>query len=184
MVSLTGDRKSKTVLHEIYFWTNSIKDWNKILYDDKLKGIIIESLRYLVGKNLIVVYAFVIMPNHVHIIWKMLKENGLELPIASFSKYTSHQFLANLKMNEPQIVHRLFVNESDRDFRIWNRDPLAVLMDSRKKIEQKIEYIHNNPIAEKWSLVSDPVDYYWSSAKFYETGIDHFGFLTHYMDEF
>jgi putative transposase len=33
-------------------------------------------------------------------------------------------------------------------------------------------------------LCSDPLKYYYSSAKFYETGIDDFGFLKHIMDVF
>ena len=34
------------------------------------------------------------------------------------------------------------------------------------------------------NLAEDPEEYYLSSAKFYEKGIDDFGFLTHYMDKF
>ena len=42
--------------------------------------------------------------------------------------------------------------------------------------EKKIDYIHYNPTAEHWKLCNEPVDYKYSSAKFYETGIDEFGF--------
>ncbi len=183
-LSITGDRKSKTILNETYFWTNSIKDWNEILWDDKFKNIIIQSLKHLTKKGMIKVYAFVIMPNHIHLIWKMLRENGDELPISSFSKYTAHQLLQKLKSNESKVLNRFVVNECDREHRIWHRDPLAVLMDSREKVEQKIRYIHDNPLGEKWNLVKYPEDYYWSSASFYETGKDNFGFLTHYREEF
>jgi hypothetical protein len=57
-------------------------------------------------------------------------------------------------------------------------------MDSKKKFEQKLDYIHNNPLQEKWNLAKSPEEYKWSSASFYHTGIDPFGILTHYMERF
>jgi hypothetical protein len=49
-------------------------------------------------------------------------------------------------------------------------------------LEQKLEYIHNNPVAEKWAMCKLPEDYRWSSARFYLKGVDEFGFLTHYKE--
>jgi len=43
---------------------------------------------------------------------------------------------------------------------------------------QKLDYIHYNPV--KAGLCPLPEEYYYSSAKFYEYGIDDFGMLTHY----
>jgi len=45
---------------------------------------------------------------------------------------------------------------------------------------QKLEYIHRNPV--KAGICEFPEDYKYSSAKFYLTGIDDFGFLTHLND--
>ena len=47
---------------------------------------------------------------------------------------------------------------------------------------QKMAYIHNNPLQEKWSMAEFPEDYEYSLAGFYETGIDKFGFLEHIAD--
>ena len=57
-------------------------------------------------------------------------------------------------------------------------------MDSKEKLEQKLDYTHLNPLQEKWNLVTKPEDYFWSSAKFYEKGVDEFGILTDYRDRF
>jgi putative transposase len=67
------------------------------------------------------------------------------------------------------------VNGKDRSYRIWQRDPLAVCMDSKWKVEQKLDYIHNNPLNEKGYLSQTPETYSWSSACIYESGIDQFG---------
>ena len=135
-------------------------------------------------RELVVIYGFVIMPNHLHLIWEMKKMNGKEMPCASFNKITAHSITNDLKINHPKVLSHFKVDEKERIHRIWQRDPLAILMDSREKLEQKLDYIHLNPLNERWNLVDAPENYYWSSAKFYETGIDDFGFLTHYMDRF
>jgi putative transposase len=75
------------------------------------------------------------------------------------------------------------VEKKDRKIQIWQRNPLAVEMYSRKVIEQKLDYIHNNPVQGKWMLVNSPIDYYFSSASFYEMGDKKYSFLTHYMED-
>jgi len=42
---------------------------------------------------------------------------------------------------------------------------------------KKLDYIHFNPVSGKWNLAKDDMDYHFSSARFYETGVDDFGFL-------
>ena len=56
--------------------------------------------------------------------------------------------------------------------------PLGIPLSTIKILEQKLEYIHNSPVVEKWALCSVPEDYRWSSARFYLSGIDEFGFPT------
>ena len=63
-------RKSYTAVNKIYFWTATIYKWMPLLESDLNKQIIIDSLKYLSDKELITVYAFVIMPNHFHLIWQ------------------------------------------------------------------------------------------------------------------
>ena len=67
---LTKLRKSYTAINKIYFWTATIHKWMPLLESDLYKQIIVDSLKYLSDKGLITVYAFVIMPNHIHLIWQ------------------------------------------------------------------------------------------------------------------
>ena len=39
-------------------------------------------------------------------------------------------------------------------------------------VENVLEYIHHNPVSGKWSLVKDFVDFPYSSAAFYELGVE------------
>lgn len=193
-------RKSTMLLNEVYFWTDTIKNWNNLLYDDNFKLIIINQLQWLINHQKINLYGFVIMPNHIHLLWEMKDMNGKEKPYASFNKWTSSQFLKRIRSamvcrgnamvcrgtdhGQTTNISKFIERTTERNHRFWIRDPLAVLMNSKAKFEQKLNYIHLNPLQPKWNLVKQPEHYKWSSAKFYECGIDEFGILTHYMDRF
>ena len=177
-------RKSIMNIDEVYFWTNTIKDWKHLLENDSFKGIIMDQLLWLKERNKVAVYGFVIMPNHMHIIWEMLDMNGKEKPYASFNKWTSSQFLKKLRVSNPEKITQHIERSADRNHRCWQRDALAIPMNSKLVVEQKLEYIHSNPLQGHWSLVSSPEDYKWSSAGFYQTGQDDFNLLTHYMNRF
>ena len=69
-----------------------------------------------------------------------------------------------------------------RKHQFWKRDALPIELYSNTVFEQKLDYIHTNPVKEKWNLADKPSSYKYSSAKFYETGIDEFGFLKHYSE--
>ncbi len=177
-----GIRNSKMFLNEIYFWTDTIKDWKDLLKDDLYKTIILDCWRELVKRKKITIYGFVIMPNHLHILWEMMEMNGKEMPYASFNKFTSHQFLETLRIKDTSSLSDYIENDLERKHRFWQRDPLAVCMDSKETSEQKLDYTHSNPLQEHWNLASRPEDYKWSSARFYETGIDEFGLLNSIYD--
>jgi len=100
-------RKSYIELDRIYFWTATINNWYKLLEQDSLKQIIIDSLWYLHLNNKIEVYGFVIMPNHIHLIWKIKALNGKEMPQGSLLKHTAHLFKKHLQTNNPLLLEFL-----------------------------------------------------------------------------
>jgi len=177
-------RKSFLEYNKTYFWTCTIKDWKKLLGSDLYKEIVINTLKKLVKQGLIEIYGFVIMPNHIHLILKLIKPNGKEKPSSSFLKETAHELRKDLIRCRPEALKYFRVFEADRSYRIWQRDSLAIETFSKWVLEQKLNYIHNNPLQERWNLAKDPVDYRWSSATFYERGFDEFNMLTDYRDMF
>jgi putative transposase len=163
----------------IYFFTATIHNWFPLLIDESFKEIIISSLKFLKTKGLVRIYGFVIMPNHIHLIWELLEMNGKESPHSSFLKFTGHQFLKKLRNENLRLLEKFKVDLVNKDYEFWQRDSLSIEIYSTEIIFQKLEYLHNNPCKGKWMLVKSPVDYRYSSFKFYETGIDRFGILTH-----
>jgi len=122
----------------------------------------------MVGRKKIILYGYVLMDNHIHLLWESIQMNGKEMPHAFFNKWTSHNFLKDLRVNHPKVLSYFVEISTERKHRFWQRDPLAILMDSIHKFEQKLDYIHLNPLSERWNLAKYPEDYRWSSAAFYE----------------
>ena len=175
-------RQGQMDIASCYFYTDTIHDFKHLLKDDEFKTICINSWKYLVDNELIKIYGFVIMPNHIHLLWNMIKLNGKESPAGSFAKYTAHLFKKLLAKNDVNYLESFCSDKADRKYQFWKRDPLAIQITNEKNLLQKLEYIHNNPVKEKWMLVKTPEEYKWSSANFYASGLDDFGICTHYLD--
>jgi len=97
-------------------------------------------------------------------------------------KYTAHEFQTILHQKAPRILEEYKVDWTSRKYNFWHPKPDWFLLYKQETIEQKLEYIHYNPMRGKWNLVTDPTAYYFSSARFYEKGIKEFDFLYDYRD--
>jgi putative transposase len=166
----------------LYFYTTTINNWRPLIHQYGFYNAIADSLSFLHEKNCVKVYGFVIMPNHMHLIWQSLKPNGKESPVASLMKFTAHHFQKTILQNQPEDLLNYKVNSNTRKYNFWQPEPDWFLLTNPKTTLQKLNYIHNNPLQLKWNLVANPADYYYSSAKFYETGVTNFDFLYHYDD--
>ena len=179
---INEQRNSYTAVNKIYFWTATIHKWIPLLDVTKSKQIVVDSLKYLSDKHLITIYGFVIMPNHIHLIWRQNNLNGKETPKGSFLKHTAHLFLKELKANGN--LKHYEVNQANKNHEIWQRDSLGVEIYSREVAKQKLDYINFNPVTGKWKLYKDDLDYHFSSARYYETRMDDFGFLNNIFNIF
>lgn len=169
--------------HYPHFFTATILAWKKLLQPDKYKQIIIESLHFLVKEGRIKVYAFVIMPNHIHLIWRILAPHTQENVQRDFLKFTAQRIKRDLCLHHEAVLAHFYVGASDRKYQFWERNPLAIPLYSLPVFLQKLAYIHKNPLQEKWDLAPYPEAYYYSSAKFYETGEDDFDMLSAYTED-
>lgn len=166
--------------HHTQFITITCLNWLPLLQNDLHKQIIIESLKNRIQKEQVTVYAFVIMPNHIHLIWQLHDTVILKDFQRDFLKFTARSLLQFLRMNSDPLIESLKVKAADRHFQVWERNSLRIDLYAEKIFLQKLNYIHHNPIQEKWKLADIPENYRFSSAAFYETGVDEFTILTHH----
>ena len=76
------------------------------------------------------------------------------------------------------VLDALKVNKYDRTYQVWKRTPQSLELFSEKTFLQKLEYIHENPVAA--GVVNFAEEYKYSSAKSYLEGVDEFNIITHY----
>ncbi len=81
---------------DIYFFTATNLKSIKLLEDDEHKNIVIDSLQFLSDNKRVKVLGFVIMPNHIHLIWKILAPHKNEDFQRDFLKYTAQQIKFSL----------------------------------------------------------------------------------------
>lgn len=137
-----------------------------------------DSLRFLENDQRITLYAFVIMSNHLHLIWQPLGKNTAKQNQHNFLKYTAQQIKFHLLEYSRNELEKYRVNAKDREFQFWERNSLSIELYTEKVIVQKLNYIHRNPV--KAGMCLYPEDYHYSSAKFYQSGVDDWDILTHY----
>jgi REP element-mobilizing transposase RayT len=166
--------------HWPQFFTATILEWKHLLQNDAYKDIIIDSMKFIADENRATIFCFVIMPNHIHLIWQIDDKYEVSQVQQSFLKYTAQQIKADLQKNNLKLLEEFKVDAADRHYQFWERNPLSIDLFTEPVFKQKFNYIHNNPVQQKWKLADLPENYKYSSASFYETGVDDFGFLTHY----
>lgn len=159
-------------INHLYFVTASICGWRHLLAEPKHSQIILDSLVWLQRTKRILLFAFVVMPSHLHLILKPeCKTIGAIL--RDFGSYTAHSILHELR-NDRRDDLLLFFHAQRRDARhahsIW-QDIQAKNIYSPEFLSQKMEYVHSNPVSKEWHLADDRADYKYASACFYDKGI-------------
>ena len=163
------------------FVTATCLNWNHLLGTDDRKNIIIDSLRFLVNEGRISVYGFVIMPNHLHILWARKPEWEDKNIEQSFLKYTAQQLKFYLKdKGHLDELERYRSTQADRQYHFWERRPWQARIPTRNIAEQKLHYIHMNPLNA--GLCTKEEEYKYSSCAYYYNGEDQWDFITHYHE--
>jgi len=112
------------------------------------------------------------MPNHIHFIAQYNEAYRLSDMMRDLKRHTARQIIRQLQaQRSSKILDSLTKANTDKRqlFKIWEDEYDARNIFSTEFLEQKMDYIHNNPCQPQWKLVELPEDYPWSSARFYLT---------------
>ena len=160
------------------FFTATIYEWKQLLKPDKYKRIITDSLSFLVEKKKVYVYGFVIMSNHLHLIWQIREGHKRDGVQRDFLKFTAQTIKFDLIKHHPAVLKEFEVNLKDRKYQFWKRNPLSVDLFTPAVLAQKLDYIHENPV--RAALCEIPEEYEFSSAGYYIKNDSPFDFISHY----
>lgn len=168
--------------YHVQFFTATILQWKPLLKKDSYKEIIVDSLQFMSNNGRVDIYAFVIMPNHLRILWKIDENHERAHVQRDFLKFTAQQIKFDLRNNHPEVLEQFKVNQKDRQYQFWEYRPLSIDIWDEKILIQKLNYIHHNPVQSKWNLCKYPEEYKYSSESFYINQDSMFLFLKYYKD--
>jgi REP element-mobilizing transposase RayT len=155
-----------------HYLTLQVVDWVDIFTRQIYRDMVVDSLQYCRKNKGLLVYAYIVMSNHVHLIVRA--ENGnLSDVVRDIKKYTATAILKNIEegiesrkewiLNRFAFAARKHVHNST--YQVWTHENHAVELFSPDFTQQKIDYIHLNPVRAGW--VENPEDYLYSSARNY-----------------
>ena len=117
------------------------------------------------------IFAWCIMTNHVHLVFRSIGERAPEQLLGDFKRHTSKQLVKAIIEN-PQESRKEWLLEqfkkagmgssNVRDYQFWRHDNKPIELWSSKVIDEKINYIHQNPVEEGYVFKAE--DYIYSSA--------------------
>lgn len=162
---------------EVYFVTDTVVDWVDIFSRPSYKHIILESLKYCQEQKGLLIYAWVLMTNHLHMIVGSNGENKVSDIMRDFKKFTSKEIISTLKSDIKEsrrdwMLNRFeYAGRNDKKItnsRFWQEGNDAQEIFLQDYFNQKLEYLHQNPV--KAEIVNNPEDYRYSSAIDYAGG--------------
>lgn len=119
------------------------------------------------------------MPNHLHVLMEFsLSEKSINTIVSNGKRFIAYELVKRLQEERKnEILEKLAaaVISSDKDrgkkHQVFERSFDCKPITSAHFFLEKLDYIHNNPCSGVWKLVENPVDYKYSSAKYYMPGI-------------
>ncbi|WP_378185632.1 transposase [Aquimarina sp. W85] len=155
----------------LYFVSFATVYWIDVFSRENYLSILASSLGYCRRQKKMEIYEYCFMPSHVHLVFRCGNEDPSGR-IRDFKKYTAKKVLKAIQEN-PQESRKEWMlwmfakagkgKSNVSTYQFWQHHNKPIELWTDKVIEQKIDYIHNNPVEA--GFVTDPIDFKYSSAR-------------------
>lgn len=159
----------------LYFMTFTVVGWIDLFSRKLYRDIFLKNMAHCRKHKGLRVGAYVMMTNHVHVIWR--SETGkLSDTLRDFKSFCTKEFITAIQ-NESEsrrdwLLHmfEFYANRTsqNKDFKIWISGNHPEEIFSEDFLKTKLNYIHENPV--RAGIVEMPEDYLHSSASNYING--------------
>ena len=153
----------------LFFVTTTVQNFIKIFTDVRYCQVIIDNLNFYRRKYGFKLIAYVIMPEHLHLIVLTKANATLSSFMRDFNKYTSVQIKRmQLSDNNKKLISIFRKNATgyrNQEFKLWMDRFDRLVLNTPKILQQKVDYIHFNPV--RANLVKDILEWKYSSARNY-----------------
>ena len=155
----------------VFFVSFATVAWIDVFTRNIYKDVVLDSLRHCQKEKGLVIYAWVIMSNHIHLI--ISKNSTWQLPdiMRDMKKFTAFKLLGaimeNIQESRKEWMLKLFeqagrANSNNTKYQFWQQDNHPIELSTNEMIDQRLDYIHNNPVTS--GIVQQPEHYLYSSA--------------------
>ena len=158
----------------VYFITCTVNKWVDVFSRKAYCDIIINSLNFCIENKGLIVYGYVIMSNHIHLLVQAKHEDMSDV-LRDFKKFTSQTIIKTIEENKQESRRSCLLwlfKETDAavkvTYQFWKPDNHPEICYKLPFMWQKLDYIHNNPL--RAGLVNKAEDYVHSSAADYVFG--------------
>ncbi|WP_181309095.1 transposase, partial [Rufibacter sp. XAAS-G3-1] len=160
----------------LYYLTLTVVDWIDVFTRPVYRHIVLESLKFSQEKKGLEVYAWCLMSNHLHVIASAKEGKNLSDILRDFKQFTSRKITEAIQVeNESRkewMLHRFrfaaSVHAKSHHSKFWQDGNEAKEIHSNEFLQQKVDYIHQNPVRAE--IVQEPEQYVYSSAVDYAGG--------------
>jgi len=142
-----------------------------ILTNDVFRQDVVDALIETREKTKVRLVAYVIMPEHVHLVLVPPESTKIGSLIGDIKRLAARSVLARLRNNDTGLLKELVV-ERNRIVRhaLWQRRCYDHNVRSEEFLWSKVLYCHKNPVTRE--LVKRPEDWPWSSYRWYQGETD------------
>jgi len=160
----------------VYFITSTVVDWIDVFTRDIYRDILLDSFRFCQKNQNLQLHAWVLMPNHFHLICSFINNADPGLGIRNIKSFTAMKIIDAIIKNphesRKEWMLDLFEKNGQRmksnfRFQFWQHENQPTLLDTKEKYNQRLVYLHENP--ERAGFVKQPQDWKYSSAIDYYT---------------
>jgi len=176
-------------LNQFYFVTFTCYKWLPLLEKSVIYDYLPKWIKE-INKRGILVCGYVFMPNHIHLLVYIQEQSkGLNHVIGEAKRFLAYEIVSRLNQKkETELLEKLSAGVQKKELIKGKRHQVFRLSFDAKPVEGKVaihdvlDYIHHNPVIGKWNLVSDYIDYEYSSARFYESREHRKIKIYHFLD--
>ncbi|MBI5561149.1 MAG: transposase [Deltaproteobacteria bacterium] len=165
-----------------YFVTATLRNFTPLFADKEIVSSIFDSLNFLRRNKGLKIYAYVVMPEHVHLV-ASVGDASVTTLIGDFKRFTSRKIAKWLRVNNPPLFEKLKADAyKGQNYAVWQETFRSEVIYGRKFLAQKIDYIYNNPVRR--GLVEEPGDWKYTSFNQAENdeGLGEEGLIVDKMD--
>ncbi|RKR85448.1 REP element-mobilizing transposase RayT [Mucilaginibacter gracilis] len=166
--------KYSITTNEKYFLTITVVDWVDVFTRKELAAVIVDALNYCIEHKGLQVYAWCLMPSHLHLIASTNNDEILLSDVMrDFKKFTSKEVVKTIQLI-PESRREWLLNKFEfagrynpkiKNYKFWQDGLHPIEVTSNKFTDQKLNYIHQNPVEA--GIVYSAKDYILSSAAVY-----------------